>query len=44
MLELPFSGFATDVEVCCIPLGGTDGSGPELTRVSVHKNWSEYTQ
>lgn len=27
MLELPFSGFATDLEICCIPLGGTDGWG-----------------
>lgn len=44
MLELPFSGFATDLAVCCIPLDGTDGLGPELNRVSVRKNWHEHIQ
>lgn len=44
ILELPFSGFATDLDVCCIPLDGTDRLVPELNHIYWHKNLYVYIQ
>jgi len=44
MLELPSSGFATDLDACCIPLDGTDGLVREFNHIYVHPNLYVYIQ